>query len=359
MTEETKEQPKGLFDKFMDLYAPLAQQDTSFSSQDYAQDFREKQNYVLKQLGLISPTSGVTTPENTRPVEDIIMRNASQDQPTMDTITQYVKDRVGYNPELGPVPIKNPDDPDEYNLNQMLEITEINRMFDSLLQADDFVLPTISVDQRSAYTSHLLSKPYDAREELAKKLVSKDLKALEGLDDINAFYAGFDRETQMEDLEVPANIAAGVDGVMSSDPYQKLFEMGVDPKELEGIVIGESGGDPAAKNKKTKAAGLFQFMPVVAKELGTTTDKILAMSVEDQVNLYKEYLNKWGWKPGVPLGLMQAAPALSRNWNKRNKSDVVYKKDSKAWKQNPGWRPEDGGDITIASIEAYYRDKTE
>ena len=163
----------------------------------------------------------------------------------------------------------------------------------------------------------------------------------------------------MEDLEVPANIAAGVDGVVSSDPYQKLFEMGVDPKELEGIVIGESGGDPAARNKKTKAAGLFQFMPVVAKELGTTTDKILAMSVEDQVNLYKAYLNKWGWKPGVPLGIMQAAPALSRNWNKRNKSDVVYKKDSKAWKQNPGWRPEDAGDITIASIEDYFRDKTE
>ena len=224
MTEEIKEQPKGLFDKFMDLYAPLVQQVTSFSLQDYAQDFREKQNYVLKQLGLISPTSGVTTPENTRPVEDIIMRNASQDQPTMDTITQYVKDRVGYNPELGPVPIKNPDDPDEYNRNQMLEITEINRMFDGLLQADDFVLPTISVDQRSAYTSHLLSKPHGDREALAKKLVSKDLKSLEGLDDINAFYAGFDPESQMEDLEVPANIAAGVDGVMSSVPIQKGFD---------------------------------------------------------------------------------------------------------------------------------------
>jgi len=207
---------------------------------------------------------------------------------------------------------------------QMLEMMEINRMFDGLLQANDFALPTINVDQRSAYTSHLLSKPHGDREALAKKLVSGDLKALEGLDDINAFYAGFDRETQMEDLEVPANIAAGVDGVVSSDPYQKLFEMGVDPKEL-----------------------------------GTTTDKILAMSVEDQVNLYKAYLNKWGWKPGVPLGIMQAAPALSRNWNKRNKSDVVYKKDSKAWKQNPGWRPEDGGDITIASIEDYFRDKTE
>jgi len=193
MTEETKEQPKGLFDKFMDLYAPLAQQDASLSPQDYAQDFREKQNYVLKQLGLISPTSGVTTPENTRPAEDILLRNGSQDQPTMDAVEQYVNDRVNYNPDLGPVPVKDPNDPDEYRRNQMLEMMEINRMFDGLLQADDFALPTISVDQRAAYTSHLLSVVHGDREALAKKLVSKDLKALEGLDDINAFYAGFDK----------------------------------------------------------------------------------------------------------------------------------------------------------------------
>ena len=230
MTEETKEQPKGLFDKFMDLYAPLAQQVSSFSPQDYAQDFREKQNYVLKQLGLISPTSGVTTPENTRPAEDILLRNGSQDQPTMDAVEQYVNDRVNYNPDLGPVPVKDPNDPDEYRRNQMLEMMEINRMFDGFLQADDFALPTISVDQRAAYTSHLLSVVHGDREALAKKLVSKDLKALEGLDDINAFYAGVDRETQMENLEVPANIAAGVDGVdgvdgvMSSDTIQKGFD---------------------------------------------------------------------------------------------------------------------------------------
>ena len=231
MTEETKEQPKGLFDKFMDLYAPLAGQGASLSPEDYAQDFREKQNHVLKQLGLISPTSGVTTPENTRPAEDILLRNGSQDQPTMDAVEQYVNDRVNYNPELGPIPVKDPNDPDEFRRNQMLEMMEINRMFDGLLQADDFALPTISVDQRAAYTSHLLSKPYDAREELAKKLVSKDLKALEGLDDINAFYAGFDREAQLEDLEVPANIAAGVDGVGGGAPLAPVFIQAIDKVE--------------------------------------------------------------------------------------------------------------------------------
>jgi len=143
MTEETKEQPKGLFDKFMDLYAPLSSQDSALSVQDYVQDYREKQNYVLKQLGLISPTSGVTTPENTRPAEDIIMRNGSQDQPTMDAVEQFVNNRVNYNPDLGPVPVKDPNDPDEYRRNQMLEMMEINRMFDGPDVRDDGDKPDV------------------------------------------------------------------------------------------------------------------------------------------------------------------------------------------------------------------------
>ena len=275
MTEETKEQPKGLFDKFMDLYAPLAQQVASFSPQDYAQDFREKQNYVLKQLGLISPTSGVTTPENTRPAEDIIMRNGSKDQPTMDAVEQFVNNRVNYNPDLGPVPVKDPNDPDEYRRNQMLEMLEINRMFDGFLQADDFALPTISVDQRSAYTSHLLSIVHGDREELAKELVSGDLKALEGLDDINAFYAGFDPETQMEDLEVPANIAAGVDGVVSSD-LGPVIQKGFDSlAKSEGPDIHLDGrnfltlpyGIVPDKNSVKKADGT-PFDPTADHKLG-------------------------------------------------------------------------------------------
>ena len=256
MTEETKEQPKGLFDKFMDLYAPLAQQGASFSPQDYAQDFREKQNYVLKQLGLISPTSGVTTPENTRPAEDIIMRNGSQDQPTMDAVEQFVNDRVNYNPDLGPVPVKDPNDPDEYRRNQMLEMLEINRMFDGLLQADDFALPTINVDQRSAYTSHLLSVVHGDRETLAKKLVSGDLKALEGLDDINAFYAGFDREAaQADQAESTGSIALDSDFISKLRGSESSGKTSAEYKDKKGnrFVGLDQIGSPRLKdfNKAT------------------------------------------------------------------------------------------------------------
>ena len=32
----------------------------------------------------------------------------------------------------------------------------------------------------------------------------------------------------------------------------------------------------------------------------------------------------------------------------------VYKSGSPAWKQNPGWRPTSGGDITVADMNNYY-----
>ena len=47
---------------------------------------------------------------------------------------------------------------------------------------------------------------------------------------------------------------------------------------------------------------------------------------------------------------MQGAPAYAN----RGLSSVVYKSGSAAWKQNPGWRPTSGGDITVADMNNYY-----
>ena len=292
MTEETKEQPKGLIDKFMDLYAPLAQQDASLSPEDYAQDYREKQNYVLKQLGLISPTSGVTTPENTRSAEDIIMRNGSQDQPTMDTVEQYVNNRVNYNPELGPVPVKDPNDPDEYRRNQMLEMMEINRMFDGLLQADDFALPTINVDQRSAYTSHLLSVVHGDREALAKKLVSKDLKALEGLDEVNAFYAGFDKNAvQAESTGSVALNSDFISALRSSESSGRTSEEYKD-KKGDRFVGLDQVGSPRLKDFN-KATG-NNYTQNELKADATKQDEVASWHYNNHAdNIKKEGLDRF------------------------------------------------------------------
>lgn len=126
---------------------------------------------------------------------------------------------------------------------------------------------------------------------------------------------------------------------------------GLTRSEIFRTIQGESAFNPRAQNKDTNAAGLFQFIPSTAAELGYTTDDILSMEPAEQLRLYDKYLERWNYKGGNSLGIMQAAPAFAN----ASEDTVVYKKGSKAWEQNPGWRPKSGGDITVASINAYYR----
>lgn len=144
---------------------------------------------------------------------------------------------------------------------------------------------------------------------------------------------------------------------LKSDPsfmseIKKIAEkQGFPESELYRLIQGESAFNPKALNKSSKAAGMFQFIPAVAEELGTTTDDILNMSPTQQLSLYDKYLDRWNYKGTVPLAVMHAAPALAN----KSPDSVAYKKGSKAWEQNPGWRPKDGGDITLKSITEYYR----
>jgi hypothetical protein len=135
----------------------------------------------------------------------------------------------------------------------------------------------------------------------------------------------------------------------------KLAEMkgkypGLTEGEIFRVIKGESAFNLRAKNP-SGATGLFQFIPSTAKELGVTTDQIAQMSAGEQLALYDKYLEKWGYDGSISLGAMQAAPAFA----KRDPNTVVYKKGSAAWRQNPGWRTSEGGDITLASIDNYYR----
>jgi hypothetical protein len=137
------------------------------------------------------------------------------------------------------------------------------------------------------------------------------------------------------------------------EQVQRLVKKyGIDEAELYRVIKGESGFNPKAQNK-SGASGLFQFMPEVAAEYGFTTDEVLGMAPAEQVALYDQYLSRWGYDGSNSLGIMQGAPAFA------NKSDdtVVYKKGSAAWKQNKGWRPKGGGDITVGSMNQYYRNQ--
>ena len=124
---------------------------------------------------------------------------------------------------------------------------------------------------------------------------------------------------------------------------------GISSSELYKVIQGESGGNPTAQNK-SGATGLFQFMPATARELGTTTAVVKAMSPSEQVDLYDKYLERWNYSGSNRLGIMQAAPAFANS----SPDTVIYGKNSAAWKQNPGWRELNGGDITVRSINSYY-----
>ena len=124
---------------------------------------------------------------------------------------------------------------------------------------------------------------------------------------------------------------------------------GITTSEVYKVIQGESGFNPKAKNK-SGATGLFQFMPATAKMLGVTTSDILKMSPAQQVALYDKYLDKWNYSSSNRLGIMQAAPAFAS----KGPDEVVYKKGSSAWKQNPGWRELNDGPITVRSINSYY-----
>jgi hypothetical protein len=145
---------------------------------------------------------------------------------------------------------------------------------------------------------------------------------------------------------------------VAGDELQKIYsDFGVDEREVFSIFKGESSFNTKAFNA-SGAVGLFQAMPAVAKELGTSSVKIHQMTAAEQVNLYHKYLSMHSRRLKTKnfkgrLGILQAAPGYAN----RKPNEAIYPKGSKAWKQNEPWRPADDGDITIASISDYYRRK--
>ena len=162
-------------------------------------------------------------------------------------------------------------------------------------------------------------------------------------------------EIQVSEV-APSIMAMREGGRISSEQLKPLLDMGVPENELREIIFKESSSNPRAVNPTSKAVGLFQFTNSAIEDLNTfkkanvTKDKILKMSVPEQVNLYKKYLERWSWKPGTSLGVMQAAPAFAN----RSKDAVVYKKGSKAAEGNKQWQ-DSTGKITIGSIENFYK----
>jgi soluble lytic murein transglycosylase-like protein len=82
------------------------------------------------------------------------------------------------------------------------------------------------------------------------------------------------------------------------------LKAGLDPDYLYGLLLFESGLETTSVNKTSGATGLIQFMPLTAKNLGTTTERIALMSVEQQLELTLRYLRRIGVRPNATLSSM-------------------------------------------------------
>lgn len=122
--------------------------------------------------------------------------------------------------------------------------------------------------------------------------------------------------------------------------------------ELDASVAIESGWNPASHNKQ-RFGGLIGFSPSFAKRHAGSPEKLWAMSIAQQAPLVGRYFDEvmsLGKKWSVPgdTYLALAAPAYVG----ASDDTVVYRFGTKAWDQNPGWRPKGGGHITAGSIRA-------
>lgn len=147
--------------------------------------------------------------------------------------------------------------------------------------------------------------------------------------------------------------------LIRNQPFNNKFtEMqekfpGLDSQEFATMIQRESSFDTKAYNSKSGAAGLFQFIPKTARSLGTTSFRIRRMPAHEQLAVYDLYMQRYigaGNNAKGKLAMLQAAPAYANDPD----DTIIYKKGSRAWRLNPGWR-DDGGDITVGSIKNYYK----
>lgn len=142
-------------------------------------------------------------------------------------------------------------------------------------------------------------------------------------------------------------------GKVSDTFRSKVDEMakrlGVKAQDLMRIMSFETGGtfDPRARNKKSGATGLIQFMPSTAKWLGTSTSQLANMSAEDQLDYVFTYLTKMkvGQMPSDGIGDLYMAVLWPAAVGKPGEY-VLMRDGTKAYDQNEGLDINNDGRIT-------------
>ena len=156
--------------------------------------------------------------------------------------------------------------------------------------------------------------------------------------------------TKEEFLKIP-----GVEDKINSIADKFGFEV----ESLLTAIENESNFDVTAKNSKSSATGLIQFMSSTAKDLDFDHNTLLGMDELGQLDLVEKYFDR-NHKEGAEPYMTIALPA----YGKKPLDEVLYDKDHKVAQDNPQWADPDTGHVTRRAIESYgtinkntYKDK--
>ena len=124
-------------------------------------------------------------------------------------------------------------------------------------------------------------------------------------------------------------------------------ELSLDPDYLMACMAFESGESfsPSIKNAAgSGAVGLIQFMPSTAKGMGTTTDKLSALTAEAQLDYVKKYFTPYAGKLKTLSDVYMAI--LLPSAVGKPEDHVLFNSGTLAYTQNAGLDTDEDGKIT-------------
>ena len=124
------------------------------------------------------------------------------------------------------------------------------------------------------------------------------------------------------------------------------------PEWLMAVMFNESRLDHTARNQKgSGATGLIQWMPNVAQSFGVSTDQLAAMSPLEQLDYVEQYFARHIERKGDLKTFTDLY--MSVLWPKgagQSNDFILYRKPSKAYRQNAGLDQNKDGRVTKGDV---------
>jgi hypothetical protein len=233
-------------------------------------------------------------------------------------------------------------------LNKSVE-TDKRRTFDFLDNTDEQLASGKNDPdfKRGIESQRDLLTPRDWREEYAAEK-KKRSAASKGPDEAQPFNMEEDSKAEYGGGKPSPLVEPDFDAELK----RQTAAAGLNYDAVKNAIQVESGGKASAQNP-SGATGLIQFMPGIAKAMGTTTEELKKMSAAEQIPYVVRYFQERNLGAKHDAGDYYVAVAAGGDYVGKPDSTVVYPKGSKGWEQNAPWRPADGGDITVGSIKAF------